>query len=42
MVFSNLNIMYHPVYPMEKNSPLTKILDETNFIQLKYDQNTFR
>ncbi|WP_443914169.1 hybrid sensor histidine kinase/response regulator transcription factor [Phocaeicola plebeius] len=26
---------------MEKNSPLTKILDETNFIQLKYDQNTF-
>ena len=41
MVFSNLNIMYHPVYPMEKNSPLTKILDETNFIQLKYDQNTF-
>ena len=41
MVFSNLNIMYHPVHPMEKNSPLTKILDETNFIQLKYDQNTF-
>ena len=33
--------MYHPVHPMEKNSPLTKILDETNFIQLKYDQNTF-
>ena len=26
MVFSNLNIMYHPVHPMEKNSPLTKIL----------------
>lgn len=24
MVFSNLNIMYHPVHPMEKNSPLTK------------------
>ena len=41
MVFSNLNIMYHPVHPMEKNSPLTKILDETNFIQLKYNQNTF-
>lgn len=41
MVFSNLNIMYHPVHPMEKNSPLTKILDETSFIQLKYDQNTF-
>lgn len=41
MVFSNLNIMYHPVHPMEKNSPLTKILDETNFIQLEYDQNTF-
>ena len=41
MVFSKLNIMYHPVHPMEKNSPLTKILDETNFIQLKYDQNTF-
>ena len=33
--------MYHPVHPMEKNSPLTKILDETSFIQLKYDQNTF-
>lgn len=41
MVFSNLNIMYHPVHPMEKNSPLTKNLDETNLIQLKYDQNTF-
>lgn len=41
MVFSNLNIMYHPVHPMEKNSPLTKALDETNFIQLKYNQNTF-
>ena len=33
--------MYHPVHPMEKNSPLTKILDEASFIQLKYDQNTF-
>lgn len=41
MVFSNLHIMYHPVHPLEKNSPLTKILDETNFIQLKYNQNTF-
>lgn len=41
MVFSNLQIMYHPVHPMDPNSPLTKILDETNFIQLKYNQNTF-
>lgn len=41
MVFSNLNIMYHPVHPMEPHSPLKKILDETNFIQLEYDQNTF-
>lgn len=41
MVFSNLQIMYHPVHPMDPHSPLTKILDETNFIQLKYNQNTF-
>lgn len=41
MVFSNLQIMYHPVHPMGPNSPLTKILDETSFIQLKYNQNTF-
>lgn len=33
--------MYHPVHPMDPHSPLTKILDETNFIQLKYNQNTF-
>ena len=41
MVLSNLNIMYRAVHPQEKNSPLTRILDETERISLKYNQNTF-
>ena len=41
MVLSNLNIMYRTVHPQEKNSPLIKTLDETQRIDLKYNQNTF-
>lgn len=41
MFLSNLTIMYRNVYPDMKNSPLTKPLDETDQIKLKYNQNTF-
>ncbi len=41
MVFSDLNIMYHAVYPGEKGSPLNDILDNTKELRLDYDQNTF-
>ena len=41
MILSNLAIMYRTVHPLEKGSPLTQILDETQLIRLKYNQNTF-
>ncbi len=41
MYLSNLDIMYHRVYPGDKNSPLTVPLNETPSIKLKYNQNTF-
>lgn len=41
MVLDNLSIMYKPVYPGEKGSPLKKLLDETSILELEYDQNTF-
>ena len=41
LTLSNLNIMYRTVHPGEKDSPLTRTLDETESISLRYDQNTF-
>lgn len=41
MVLDNLSIMYRPVYPGEKDSPLKKMLNETSLLELDYDQNTF-
>lgn len=41
MIFSDLNIMYHAVYPNEKDSPLTQPLDKTSVIRLDYKENTF-
>lgn len=41
MILDNLSIMYRPVYPGEKDSPLKKLLDETSVLELDYDQNTF-
>lgn len=41
MIFSDLSIMYHTVLPGEKNSPLSKRLDETSQMELTYDQNSF-
>ena len=41
MVLDNLSIMYRPVYPGEKDSPLRKHINETSLLELDYDQNTF-
>ncbi len=40
-VLDNLSIMYRPVYPGEKDSPLKKHINETSLLELDYDQNTF-
>lgn len=36
MVFSDLNIFNKPVYPGDEDSPLTKDIDETETLHLKY------
>ena len=41
MILDNLNIMYRPVYPGEKGSPLERLLNETSVLELGYYQNTF-
>ena len=41
MIFENLNIMYRTMHPNTPGSPLTKLLNETTDIYLKYNQNTF-
>lgn len=41
MYLSDLDIMYHRVYPGDKKSPLNVPLNETPSITLKYNQNTF-
>lgn len=41
IVLDNLNIMYRPVYPGEKGSPLKRLLNETSVLELNYNQNTF-
>ena len=41
MIFSDLNISYQPVYPGEEDSPLEKSINDTDVLELKYNQNTF-
>lgn len=41
IVFTDLKIMYRTVHPDEKDSPLSRPLDQTEQIKLRYDQNTF-
>ncbi len=41
MIFSDLNISYQPVYPREEDSPLEKSINDTDVLELKYNQNTF-
>ena len=33
--------LYQPVYPGTKDSPLEKSIDETDVLELEYDENTF-
>ncbi|WP_455673262.1 ligand-binding sensor domain-containing protein, partial [Phocaeicola sp.] len=41
MVFSDFCILYQKVMPGDKNSPLTKEIDDTKSITLDHDQNIF-
>lgn len=41
IVFSDLRVLYRTVYPGEKESPLTRPIDQTEELHLKYDQNIF-
>lgn len=41
MVFSNFSILYQKVLPGDENSPLTKEIDDTEYITLDSDQNIF-
>ncbi|MCL1943787.1 MAG: response regulator [Candidatus Azobacteroides sp.] len=41
LFMTELSILYQPVYPHEKNSPLKTTLENTGRIRLKYYQNTF-
>lgn len=41
MVFTDFNIHYQKVLPSQDNSPLKKIIDETEKITLSHDQNIF-
>ncbi len=41
LIFSNFYLSYQPVYPGVEYSPLQKSIDETDVLELKYDENTF-
>lgn len=41
MVLSDFQISYQPVYPGDEDSPLEKDINETEVLNLDYDQNTF-
>ncbi|MDR2626404.1 MAG: response regulator [Dysgonamonadaceae bacterium] len=41
LILTGFMIDYRPVYPSQPHSPLEKDIDETSFIRLKHDQNTF-
>ena len=40
-LFSDFHLSYQPVYPGVKDSPLQKSIDETDVLELAYDENTF-
>ncbi|MEY8687819.1 two-component regulator propeller domain-containing protein [Bacteroides sp. AN502(2024)] len=41
LIFSDFYLSYQPIYPGDKGSPLQKNIDETDVLELKYDENTF-
>lgn len=41
MILSDFQISYQPVYPGDEDSPLEKDINETEVLNLNYDQNTF-
>ena len=40
MVFSNFQLLYHPMVAGEAGSPLTDNIDDTRALRLRHDQNT--
>jgi signal transduction histidine kinase/ligand-binding sensor domain-containing protein/DNA-binding response OmpR family regulator len=41
LTFTRFSINYQPVYPSQDNSPLENSIDETSYLKLKHNQNTF-
>ena len=41
IIFSDFSISYQPVHPGDKDSPLKKNINETDILNLAYEQNTF-
>ena len=41
MIFSDFRLFYQALYPGDDNSPLVTDIDETNTLNLKYDENIF-
>ncbi len=41
LLLRDFMIAYHPVYPGDEGSPLEKDIDETDRLELAYEQNTF-
>ena len=41
LLLRDFMIAYHPVYPGDDGSPLKKDIDETDYLELAYGQNTF-
>lgn len=41
MVLSDFRIFYRTIYPGDEDSPLTKDIDETKVLKLRYNQNIF-
>jgi len=41
LVFTDFNIQYQKIIPGQKDSPLTRLIDETESITLNHDQNLF-
>jgi len=41
LYFTKFGISYQTVYPNEKGSPLSTVIEKTNKIELKHNQNTF-
>lgn len=42
LIFSDFYLSYQPIYPGDKGAPLQKNIDETDVLELGYDENTFR